>query len=327
MWAGRLGNMLICRRHADEQHDISGRATKDMHIVIVDTSRVVLKVVAGLLEPQGHNVDVFTDSQAALDFVTYTPTVRVLITSLEVRPLSGLELCWSARLIAETNRPLYVITMSSARNSRNLAEALDSGADDFIEKPPGAEELHARMRAADRLTTMQSELIRLAETDPLTGLLNRRAFLQRVRDAADRVGNHGDMSAILVDIDHFKRINDEYGHDVGDAAIQSVCKTIAEEGIVGRLGGEEFGIVLPHRPVTDAEALASRLRRLVEALRIRGARTPIRLTCSFGVSQWSEGDTIEAMIKRADIALYEAKTTGRNRVMSAAADLVLARAG
>ncbi|GJE17873.1 GGDEF domain-containing response regulator [Methylobacterium marchantiae] len=298
-----------------------------MHIVIVDTSRVVLKVVAGLLEPQGHTVDVFTDSQVALDFVTYTPTVRVMITSLEVRPLSGLELCWSARLIAETNRPLYVITMSSARNSRNLAEALDSGADDFIEKPPGAEELHARMRAADRLTTMQSELIRLAETDPLTGLLNRRAFLQRVRDASDRVGKHGAMSAILVDIDHFKRINDEYGHDVGDTAIQSVSRVIADEGIVGRLGGEEFGIVLPYRSMADAEALASRLRLLVEAMRIRGARTPIRLTCSFGVSEWTESDTIEAMIKRADIALYEAKTTGRNRVISAASDLLLARAG
>ena len=107
-----------------------------MHIVIVDTSRVVLKIVAGLLEPHGHTVDVFTDSTHALDHVANTPSVRVLITSLEVRPISGLELCWSARLLAEANRPLYVITMSSARNARNLAEALDSGADDFIEKPP-----------------------------------------------------------------------------------------------------------------------------------------------------------------------------------------------
>lgn len=296
-----------------------------MHIVIVDTSRVVLKIVAGLLEPHGHTIDVFTDSAHALDHVSNTPSVRVLITSLEVRPISGLELCWSARLLAEANRPLYVITMSSARNARNLAEALDSGADDFIEKPPGGEELHARLRAADRLTTMQSELIRLAETDPLTGLLNRRAFLQRVRDAADRVGNHGRMSAILVDIDHFKRINDEHGHDVGDAAIQAVAREMAPEGIVGRLGGEEFAIVLPYRPLADAEAFAGRLRLVMEALRIRGARTPIRLTCSFGVSEWSEGDTVEGLIKRADIALYEAKTAGRNRVVSAATDLLLAR--
>lgn len=298
-----------------------------MHIVIVDSSRVILKIVAGLLEPHGHTVTVFTDSSEALDYVTGTATVRVLITSLEVRPISGLELCWSARLLAESNRPLYVITMSSARNARNLAEALDSGADDFIEKPPGAEELHARLRAAERLTTMQSELIRLAETDPLTGLLNRRAFMQRTRDAAERVGNHGRMAAILVDIDHFKRINDEYGHDVGDAAIQSVSREIATEGIVGRLGGEEFAIVLPHRTMVEAETIANRLRLVMEALRLRGARTPIRLTCSFGVSEWSEGDTIEGLIKRADIALYEAKTAGRNRVVSATTDLVLDRAG
>ncbi|WP_375408400.1 diguanylate cyclase [uncultured Methylobacterium sp.] len=298
-----------------------------MHIVIVDSSRVILKIVAGLLEPHGHTVTVFTNSSEALDYVTGTVSVRVLITSLEVRPISGLELCWSARLLAESNRPLYVITMSSARNARNLAEALDSGADDFIEKPPGAEELHARLRAAERLTTMQGELIRLAETDPLTGLLNRRAFLQRTRDAAERVGNHGRMAAILVDIDHFKRINDEYGHDVGDAAIQSVSREIAADGIVGRLGGEEFAVVLAHRTMAEAETIANRLRLVMEAMRLRGARTPIRLTCSFGVSEWSEGDTVEGLIKRADIALYEAKTAGRNRVVSASTDLILDRAG
>ncbi|KQO59411.1 desulfoferrodoxin [Methylobacterium sp. Leaf469] len=298
-----------------------------MHIVLVDTSRVVLKMIAALLEPNGHTVTAFTNSSEALDFVETTQSVRVLITSLEVRPLSGLELCWSARLLAEANRPLYVITMSSARNARNLAEALDSGADDFIEKPPGPEELHARLRAADRLTTMQSELIRLAQTDSLTGLLNRRAFYQRAREAADRAGNHGKMSAILLDIDHFKRINDEYGHDVGDAAIQAVAREIGTEGIVGRLGGEEFGIVLPHRPAAEAETLAGRLRRGIEALRIRGARAPIRLTCSFGVSDWIEADTVEGLVKRADIALYEAKSTGRNRVVTATSDLILARAG
>jgi diguanylate cyclase (GGDEF)-like protein len=298
-----------------------------MHIVLVDTSRVVLKMIAALLEPNGHTVSAFTNSTEALDYIEQTPTVRVLITSLEVRPLSGLELCWSARLLAESNRPLYVITMSSARSERNLAEALDSGADDFIEKPPSPEELHARLRAADRLTNMQSELIRLAQTDPLTGLLNRRAFLSRSHEAADRVGNHGKMSAILIDIDHFKHINDEYGHDVGDSAIQAVARELGTEGIVGRLGGEEFGVVLPHRPGAEAEILAGRLRRGIEALRLRGGRAPIRVTCSFGVSDWIEGDTVEGLIKRADIALYEAKATGRNRIVTATSDLMLNRAG
>ena len=147
-----------------------------MQIVIVDSSRVVLQIIASLIEPRGHAVHPFTDSERALEFLAATPAVRVLITSLEVRPLCGLELCWSARLLAESRGPLHVITMSSARNVRSLAEALDSGADDFIEKPPSAEELNARLRAAERLTTMQEELIRLAETAP--GLGSRAAAIR-----------------------------------------------------------------------------------------------------------------------------------------------------
>ncbi|SFK70587.1 GGDEF domain-containing response regulator [Methylorubrum salsuginis] len=298
-----------------------------MHIVIVDSSRVILKVVAGMLEPRGHIVSAFTDSAEALAYVTDNPRVRALITSLEVRPLAGLELCWSARLLAEASRPLSIIVMSSVRNARNLAEALDSGADDFIDKPPGAEELQARLRAAERLTSLQSELIRLAETDPLTGLLNRRAFLQRTREAAERARSFGQLSAMILDIDHFKRINDEHGHDVGDAAIKAVSALIAEEGIAGRLGGEEFAVVLPGKSLSEAEALANRLRLKAADLRVRGARAPVRLTCSLGVSEWSEGETVEGLLKRADIALYEAKTSGRNRVVSAMTDLVLSRTG
>ncbi|WP_411903958.1 GGDEF domain-containing response regulator [Methylorubrum thiocyanatum] len=298
-----------------------------MHIVIVDSSRVVLRIVAGMLEPRGHVVTQFTDSVEALAYVTDTPKVRALITSLEVRPLSGLELCWSARLLAESSRPLSIIAMSSARNARNLAEALDSGADDFIDKPPGAEELQARLRAAERLTTLQGDLIRLAETDPLTALLNRRAFLQRTRDAAQKAGPFGNLCAILLDIDHFKRINDEYGHDVGDAAIKAVAGLIEPEGIAGRLGGEEFAVIVAGHPLAAAEAIASRLRLKASDLRIRSPKGPVRLTCSFGVSEWSDGETVEGLLKRADIALYEAKATGRNRVVSAMADLILTRAG
>ncbi|MET7244111.1 diguanylate cyclase [Methylobacterium sp. EM32] len=300
-----------------------------MHIVVVDPSRVVLKVISGLLTPRGHTVDTFTDSREALDFITDNASVTAMITSLEVRPLSGLELCWSARLLADAHRPLYIITMSSARNARNLAEALDSGSDDFIDKPPGPEELYARLRAAERMTGMQRELIRLAEADSLTGLLNRRAFLQRVGDVADRAGAHGRLSMILVDIDHFKAINDQHGHDVGDTAIRGVAGELLTEagGIVGRIGGEEFALALPGRNLEEAEAAAGRLRLRCTQLRFKGQRGPVQLTASFGVSTWSEGETVGGLLKRADIALYEAKSTGRNRVVSAATDLILARAG
>jgi two-component system, cell cycle response regulator len=289
-----------------------------MRIVVVDSSLVVLRVIGSLLEARGHVVHEFTESDVALRFLEATPDVRVLITSLEVRPMNGLELCWSVRSISEDRRPLHIITMSSANSVHNLAEALDSGADDFIEKPPRAEELHARLRAAERMTRLQEELIRLADTDALTGLLNRRAFRERVEAAAGRTGAGTALSAILVDIDLFKRINDDHGHDVGDAAIRAAATLLAEEGIVGRLGGEEFGIVLPGRDLAAAIRHAEGLRVRVRALRVPCTEGTTGFTCSFGVAAWTGEDDVRALLKRADVALYAAKATGRNRVVAQA---------
>ena len=287
-----------------------------MQIVVVDSSQVVLRVIGSLLEARGHTVHEFTESDAALAFLTDVPEVRVLITSLEVRPMNGLELCWAVRLLAEDRRPLHIITMSSANSVHNLAEALDSGADDFIEKPPRAEELHARLRAAERMAKLQEELIRLAETDGLTGLLNRRTFRERIDNSIARGITGRPPSLIVVDIDHFKRINDVHGHDVGDEAIRAVAGLLNETGTVGRLGGEEFGIFLPERDLDSALFHAEGLRVRVRALRIACGDGTIGLTCSFGVSTWAEIDTVPALIKRADVALYEAKAAGRNRVMT-----------
>ena len=287
-----------------------------MQIVVVDSSQVVLRVIGSLLEARGHTVHEFTESDAALAFLTDARDVRVLITSLEVRPMNGLELCWAVRLLAEDRRPLHIITMSSANSVHNLAEALDSGADDFIEKPPRAEELHARLRAAERMAKLQEELIRLAETDGLTGLLNRRTFRERIDTAIARGIPGRPPSLIMVDIDHFKRINDLYGHDIGDEAIRVVAGLLRETGTVGRLGGEEFGIFLPERDLDSALFHAEGLRVRVRALRIACGDGTIGLSCSFGVSAWAENDTVAAMIKRADVALYEAKAAGRNRVVA-----------
>ncbi len=297
-----------------------------MHIVIVDPSRVVLKVISGLLTPGGHAVYSFTDSREALVFLADNENVDALITSLEVQPIAGLELCWQARLLAETRRPLYIIAMSSLHNTRNLGEALDSGADDFISKPPSAEELHARLRAAQRLTGLQRELIRLAETDPLTGLLNRRAFTARAREAAERLGPDGRLALVLVDIDHFKAINDSHGHDVGDLAIQAVAGELARAGgIAGRLGGEEFGVLLPGQSALQATDIAHAIRVRCQALIVKAPRTPVRLTCSLGISEWSDGETVDGLMKRADIALYDAKAAGRNCVVTSRTDFVLAK--
>ena len=158
--------------------------------------------------------------------------------------MSGLELCWETRVLAGRDRPIYVILMSSSIDKSLLGEALDSGADDFISKPPVADELYARLRAAERFGSMQRELVRLASVDPLTGLHNRRVFFE-LAEAARALQECGALTAIMLDIDHFKRVNDLYGHDVGDQAIAAVAKTAATEGaMIGRLGGEEFAMLL-----------------------------------------------------------------------------------
>ncbi|WP_349369345.1 diguanylate cyclase domain-containing protein [Salinarimonas sp.] len=303
-----------------------------MHIVVVDTSRVVLKVIAGLLEPRGHTVASFTDSREALAFVTDTPSVDALITSLETRPIGGFELCWSARLLAEDRRPLYIIAMSSLKNARNLSEALDSGADDFISKPPCAEELNARLRAAQRLTGLQRELIRLAEIDPLTDLLNRGAFLHRLGDAARRHAQTGRLALVMGDIDHFKTINDGHGHEVGDAAIRAAAEVFAAaardaKGFAGRIGGGEFAVALPGRTGLEASDVANLVRGKISQIRVKGRTGPVKFTASLGVSEWSEGETVEGLLKRADIALYDAKAGGRDRVMTAFSDVHVARVG
>ena len=151
-----------------------------MFAAVVDPSRVVLKLIAKLLAERGGTSIEFTNSSAALRRVKEDIAIDTLITSLEVQPLTGLELCWEARMAMPARRPFYIMVMSSLSDESKLAEALDCGADDMIAKPLNPLEFHARMRMAGRLKQAQLHLVRLAETDPLTGLLNRRAFFEQL---------------------------------------------------------------------------------------------------------------------------------------------------
>ena len=294
-----------------------------MRVVLVDPSRTVLKFVSRLLEARHHEVRPFVDEREALDYIKSDVQVDALITSAELTVMSGIELCWEARLLATHRRQIYVIMMSSNNDQHRLAEALDGGADDFIGKPPVPEELYARLRAAERMATMQRELFRLATTDPLTGVLNRRAFFELAQEVCSRLIPGSLLSAIMFDIDHFKRINDVYGHDVGDEAIRGVARAagiesaIVGRATVGRLGGEEFVILIEGRPIAESLAVAESLRARMAALHFETTTRPVTLTCSFGVSQWEPGYSIDHLIKRADVALYKAKRDGRNRVVAA----------
>lgn len=271
-----------------------------------------------MLEARGHRALAFADSQAALDQVRRDAEIGAVITGLETYPIDGFELCWALRLIAGGGRPLHVIAMSSLANTRNLSEALDAGADDFISKPPVPEELHARLRAAERLTRMQAELVRQARTDMLSGLLNRRAFFAGVECWSG--GEDAELGLVLADLDRFKQLNDRYGHAVGDEAIRRAGVVFARQavtsnGFAARFGGEEFVLALPERGCASAANVAERLRAAVAEIRIPVRGEEVAMTASFGVSTLRRGEAVETAVKRADDALYRAKTRGRDLVM------------
>lgn len=289
-----------------------------MHVALVEPSRIIRKALGEMLLERGDSVTEFDDGAKALSHLLKTPNVDVVITSLELAFTTGLELCWEAQLLTQSRRPVYSIAMSSSQDDSRLIESLDSGADDFMCKPPKIAELHARLRAAERTLAMQKELIRLADHDPLTGIYNRRAFFANATACCLEAVDAGPLSAALFDIDHFKKVNDKFGHAVGDEAIRMLAETACLDGtVVGRIGGEEFAMMLPGLSLDAAWQKLEKLRKTIDGTRIETEADPLHITCSFGVSQWHPGESVDKVLRRADEALYLAKDSGRNKVIAA----------
>jgi diguanylate cyclase (GGDEF)-like protein len=269
-----------------------------------------------LIEEGGHEVVAFVDGLQALACITQDGDVRALITSTQPLNISGIELCAATRKLRGTRRALHVILMSSTDDYYLAVTALDNGADDFIHKPPNPDELRARLRLADRVTSMKQQLIQHATTDSLTGLLNRRAFFDSTTEVCQAATSGKPLSAVMFDIDHFKRINDTYGHEIGDQVLAAVgAEAKSANGIAGRLGGEEFCIIASGE-IADALECAGEMQRSIRALRFDYAGQSFGITCSFGIAEWETGDAIDRMLRRADTAMYEAKKTGRDRIVA-----------
>ena len=216
-----------------------------MRIVMVDPSRAIQRAMTELIVPGEHEVFAFSEGQKALDCIGADDSVRALITSVQLADISGIQLCATARKLVGSRRALFIMVMSSTDDYGLVVQALDNGADDFIRKPPFAEELRARLRAADRLTLMQRDLIKYATTDSLTGLLNRRAFFDDAVEACKGADSKSPLSVIIFDVDDFKHINDRYGHQTGDIVLANLGAAVrtVSSGIIGRLGGEEFCLI------------------------------------------------------------------------------------
>ena len=168
---------------------------------------------------------------------------------------------------------------------------------------------------------MTKELELLAYTDPLTSAYNRRYFLSAARKEILRSARYGhSLTLLMVDIDHFKSVNDTYGHDIGDEALKvtvtTLLKALRSEDILGRFGGEEFIVLLPETNAVGAELIAQRIRQGVSEIIINTGQETVSFTVSIGVSEFQDNETIEALQKRADEALYKAKENGRNCVVT-----------
>lgn len=296
-----------------------------MKILVADPSRTAQRIFSELLTNAGHRPLAAFTGVDAIAALTADDTIDVLLTSFELPDISGLELCWEARLLSEERNPLYVVAMSASRDETSVAKALDSGADDFIGKPPSRTELFARLRAAERVIRAQNELIRIANVDVLTDLPNRRAFFARAAHALRHADEEAaQVAAVVFDVDHFKSINDRFGHDVGDAVLKGIADVIRATGLpAARVGGEEFAAIVEATPAAAAAA-AEALRAAVAAKGFAVGDVRIAATISLGVAPRSFGMPVDILLKRADVALYAAKQGGRNRVVVSAdeADVV-----
>lgn len=282
-----------------------------MRILLAEPSRIGRTIVAKVLEEGGHEVIGCESAEAALAALEADAGIEVLVTAIEFLGMSGLELCWSARLATGNERPLFIVVMSSSTDERRLEEALDAGADEFVQKPPKKTEILARLRSAARMLDAQRELVRLASYDVLTGLRNRRAFFADLEELAAGAET---LSLITLDIDYFKQVNDKHGHDGGDLVLKEVANRLAGlDRNFARIGGEEFALAW-RGPIERAGLFAEQVRREIAARPVQLPTSELAVTVSIGVAQRQEGVSIAATMKDADVALYASKSGGRNQV-------------
>jgi diguanylate cyclase (GGDEF)-like protein len=233
----------------------------------------------------------------------------------------GYEICRDLKNNPLT-RDIQVVLISTREDDENEAKGLQLGAVDYITRPMSSIITFARILNHLATARANSELKRLATTDSLTGTFNRRHFLELATKEVARMRRYRHaVSCMMMDIDHFKRVNDTHGHHIGDQAIIATARKAREalrtEDVFGRLGGEEFAAMLPVTELARAEQVAQRLRLSIAALRIPTPLGELSFTVSIGLVEISaEDESFEQALKRADEALYDAKRRGRNMVVS-----------
>ncbi|MFK7960949.1 MAG: diguanylate cyclase [Phycisphaerales bacterium] len=317
-------------------------------ILLVDDDPMILHMGRTLLTRAGYRVRTAEDGPTAIAAIRKEDP-GILVTDWMMPGMTGIDLCRTLReMEREMGRHIYTIMLTALGEPDRLVEAFDAGADDYLSKPFHAQELVARVGAGARLVALKQrldhkerelqkrnaelevayqkltqanqQLDRMALTDELTGLMNRRAAMKTAGQRWDEVSElGGSMSCVMMDLDHFKSVNDTWGHEVGDDVLRAtaaVLKATTRSGeTVFRLGGEEFLLFCPNAGSCHAINGAERIRRQIEDMCVMSGTTRIPVTLSLGVAERRpDMHSLKDLIRAADDALYFAKHSGRNRV-------------
>jgi diguanylate cyclase (GGDEF)-like protein len=306
-----------------------------MQVLIAEDDVVSRRLLEAMLTRWGYEVAVTHNGLDAWEMLQGPTPPPMAILDWMMPGMDGVEVCRKVRQRGQEPY-VYLLLLTTKGRKENLIEGLDAGADDYLTKPFDPNELQVRLRTGKRIIALQAELIEAREAlrvqamhDSLTGVWNRRAILEVFGNELSRAEREGfPVGIAIADLDHFKRINDTYGHMVGDTALcaaASRMRTLLRSyDAIGRYGGEEFLMVLPGCTSQDAFKLADRLRMGMSQEPVKAHGGSIDVTCSLGVASSDTVALIEppALIHAADTALYRAKAGGRNRVeLATVADL------
>ena len=297
-----------------------------MKILLADDEPIARTMLEHWLAGWGYTVVAVKDGEAALAALKADPEIRLAVVDWVMPKVDGLGVCRAIR--NGPNEPyIYVVLLTARDNKADIIEGLDAGADDYLIKPCNPLELKVRLRAGRRVVELQEQLVSARESlryeamhDGLTGLLNRRAVLEQLDKELLRSARRGAPVAVLMgDLDHFKSVNDTYGHASGDAVLKEAARRIKAcvraYDSIGRLGGEEFLAVLPECSSAVAYTIAERLGNVLRQTAINTPTGAVPVTISLGVSSTDiqAGSRAEELVRAADVALYRAKHQGRAR--------------
>lgn len=296
-------------------------------ILLVDDEPTQRLIVARWLRRAGYEVDTACNGREALEKLKHGH-YPLLVTDWEMPEMDGAALCSALR--ASEQQYTYIVLLTSRDAVDHLVAGLQSGADDYLIKPVMAPELVARLNTGKRIVGLERSLRAANEqnrllsiTDPLTGVHNRRFLMEQLPREIDRAVRYGrQLSAIMCDVDHFKKINDQHGHLLGDEVLKwfaaALRRGVRTVDCVARYGGEEFVVVLPETNVANALTVANNLREQLVAAPCPAGGLDLKITASFGVSGWSQpvprGATLDVLVDRCDAGVYVSKEQGRDRI-------------